>query len=50
MDNVIVICPCCASPVDAEAGEQEQVLDCVSCGQRWSMVVDLHRQEEYALT
>lgn len=50
MDNVIVICPCCASPVDARAAEQPQRLDCITCGQVWEMVVDARRQKEHALT
>lgn len=48
--NLIVICPCCASPVDAEAVKCEQKLECVACGQQWSMVVDRDRQAEFALT
>lgn len=48
--NVIVICPCCASPVDAEANDDECKLQCTACGQHWSMVVSAARQKEYALT
>lgn len=50
MENVILVCPCCASPVDAEARREQQDLTCNACGQTWSMVVDLDRQREYALT
>lgn len=48
--NVIVICPCCASPVDAQSHDDEQDLHCTACGQLWSMVVNAARQREYALT
>lgn len=49
--NVILLCPCCASPVDAEDSEGVvAVLECGSCEQRWSMVVDSARVAQYALT
>lgn len=48
--NVIVICPCCASPKDVTSGTDEQFFTCTSCNQKWSMVVDAARQKEYALT
>lgn len=49
--NVIVVCPCCASPVDVEVLEEwEQHLECVACGQTWKMFIDLDRIEEHALT
>lgn len=47
---VVLLCPCCASPVDAVAGEQEQALTCDACDQSWRMVVDAARIAEYALT
>lgn len=50
MANVILVCPCCASPVDAQAGDEPQQLDCESCGQHWEMVVNAQRQAEHALT
>jgi hypothetical protein len=50
-DNaVVLLCPCCASPVDALAGPAPQALECVVCGQHWDMVVDADRQAEHALT
>lgn len=48
--TVILVCPCCASPVDAVAGPTEQELDCVPCGQQWHMIVDADRVAEHALT
>lgn len=50
MTNVIVICPCCASPVDAQDNQQQQCLVCLACGQTWFMRIDAERQKEYALT
>lgn len=47
--SVIIICPCCASAVDAEAGDEPQEFQCVACGQSWSMVVDADRQATHAL-
>jgi hypothetical protein len=47
---VIVVCPCCASPLDAQPGPQEQTFECVCCGQSWSMVIDPDRLAEYSLT
>lgn len=48
--NVILVCPVCASPVDAQAGDRPQELECGSCGQQWTMVVDAARHAEHALT
>ena len=48
--NVIVVCPCCASAVDVEVTKWKQELECVACGQQWSMLIDLDRLAEYALT
>jgi uncharacterized protein YbaR (Trm112 family) len=48
--TVVLLCPCCASPVDAIAGAQEQSLTCEVCDQSWRMVVDSARIAEYALT
>lgn len=48
---LILVCPCCASPVDAEDSDGDvEALDCGSCGQHWSMVVDADRVAEFALT
>lgn len=47
---VILICPCCASPVDAESKPEEQTLTCAACEQTWRMVVDAVRQAEHALS
>lgn len=48
--KVVLVCPCCASPVDAEAGLEIQLLLCSACGQIWRMVVDAARIAEHALT
>jgi len=55
--KVVLVCPCCASPVDAEVlphGEPgwaaHTTLHCVACGQRWQMSIDTRRIEEHALT
>lgn len=51
MAHVIILCPCCATPTDAEPHDDDlQDFDCLSCGQRWHMVVDARRHAEYALT
>jgi hypothetical protein len=48
--KVVLLCPCCASPIDAEGSTQQQDFTCDVCGQRWAMAVDLDRIAEYALT
>jgi len=48
--TVILFCPCCASPVDADAGPEAQTFDCVCCGQIWTMVVDADRQAHHSLS
>lgn len=48
--KVVLLCPCCASPVDAEASSTVQDFICEVCGQRWAMAVDAARVAEYALT
>jgi hypothetical protein len=48
--KVVLLCPCCASPVDAEASIWEQKFLCQVCGQDWIMAVDADRVAEYALT
>lgn len=48
--QVILVCPCCASTVDAEASPDIQQFECLSCGQTWSMVVDAGRQAAHSLT
>jgi uncharacterized protein YbaR (Trm112 family) len=47
---VILVCPCCASTVDAESGPDQQELICDVCGQTWSMVINADRLEKHALT
>jgi hypothetical protein len=47
---VILICPCCASTVYAEAKPEEQTFECSTCGQTWRMVVDADRQVTYSLS
>ncbi len=49
-ETVILLCPCCASTVDAVAGPSEQHLYCGCCGQTWVMVVDAVRQADHSLT
>jgi hypothetical protein len=48
--KVVLICPCCASPVDAQVGHGQQSLQCDACDQQWTMVIDPSRIAEYALT
>lgn len=48
--TVILVCPCCASTVDAQARDEMQEFDCLSCGQQWQMIVDADRHAEHALT
>lgn len=49
--KVIVVCPCCASPVDAEDSDGDEIeLQCGSCRQEWFMVVDADRHAEHSLT
>ncbi len=49
-EPVILLCPCCASTVDAEDGPNPQRFECVSCGQTWTMVVDRDRQAAHSLS
>lgn len=49
-EQVILVCPCCASAVDAEASTEIQEFECVSCGQTWAMVVDANRLAAHSLT
>lgn len=49
-ENVIILCPCCATPVDVCAGDNEQHFRCTACNQKWAMVVDADRVREHALT
>lgn len=50
VEQVIVLCPCCASAVDAEAQPGLQEFTCVSCGQAWSMVVEADRLAVHSLS
>lgn len=51
MTAVILVCPCCASPVDAVAEpDQVQQFTCLACGQSWHMVVDPQRFVQHSLT
>ena len=47
---VILVCPCCASTVDAWAQSEPQEFTCLHCGQKWLMVVDTERQARFALS
>lgn len=49
-EPVILVCPCCASAVDAAAAPEAQQLECISCGQVWHMVVDADRAAQHSLT
>lgn len=46
---VVLICPTCASPIDAVAQEWTQQFTCVACGQTWTMVVDADRAATHSL-
>lgn len=48
--QVILVCPCCASALDAEHGPDPQTFQCPACGQHWTMVVDADRHAAHALT
>jgi hypothetical protein len=49
-NSTVLVCPCCASPVDAVADPDIQDLTCGVCDQVWQMVVDPLRIAQYALT
>lgn len=49
-EPVILVCPCCASTVDAQTGDHLQHFECAACGQDWLMVVDADRQAAHSLT
>ncbi len=46
----IVLCPCCASAVDALSHPELQELTCPHCGQRWLMGGDAQRLAAHSLT
>lgn len=48
--NVIIICPCCATPKDVKASDDEQHFTCGACYQKWAMCVDADRVDRHALT
>lgn len=48
--DVVLICPCCASTVDAEPREELQEFTCGICNQTWSMVVDADRYASHSLS
>lgn len=48
-EPVILICPCCASSLDAHSSPDLQTFTCVSCGQTWTMVVDADRIAQHSL-
>lgn len=48
--NVIIFCPCCSSPVDVTASDDEKHFTCLACNQKWAMVVDADRVAKYSLT
>lgn len=52
MEQFVVMCPCCNSPVDVETGSgdegQPQEIECVGCGQIWQMIIDPARMAEYS--
>jgi hypothetical protein len=47
---VIVFCPCCNSTLDVQTRLTPQTLECPSCGQMWSMVIEAERFAAYSLT
>ncbi len=47
--RVIIFCPCCSSPLDVDASDDEQYFVCTSCNQKWAMVVDRDRLARYSL-
>jgi hypothetical protein len=49
-EAVILLCPCCASTVDAHTDPEPQQLECATCGQTWTMIVDRERQAAHSLT
>ncbi len=49
-EPVILVCPVCASAVETVSLKEAQMLECLHCGQRWIMVVDVRRVAEYSLT
>ena len=49
-EPVILVCPCCASTIETSAGPEEQELECATCRQRWSMVVEADRLATFSLT
>lgn len=49
-EHVILLCPCCASTVDAQVTAEPQTFECVSCGQTWTMVIDRDRQAAHSLS
>jgi hypothetical protein len=53
-EAVIVFCPCCVSAVDVDVPPEKlpnpvTELECVACGQEWSMVLDAERIAKYAV-
>lgn len=42
-DNVILVCPCCASPLEATPDPCPQAFACENCEQQWTMTVDRNR-------
>ncbi len=48
-DSVIIVCPCCASSIDAYPTDDLQEFECVSCGQTWTMLVDYDRISTFSL-
>lgn len=45
--TVILVCPCCASTVDAD--ETQERFTCTVCGQTWAMVPDVARLRAHSL-
>lgn len=57
-ENYILMCPVCASTVDAEqkllsedrgGGPAIQVFECLPCGQEWEMCIDPARMARHSL-
>jgi hypothetical protein len=46
--TVILVCPCCASTVDAKDDGTES-FTCTVCAQQWVMTLDVDRLHQFSL-
>jgi hypothetical protein len=49
-EPMVLVCPCCASAVDATASPDIETFLCATCGQVWEMIPDPARQQTYSLS